>query len=95
MTAVSNDNLLFDWVPHVDRLKREAEEASLAGREAPWALAEAECWLDLVEAELEAHRAMRQDRPEVAAGLHRLQLWRTELQFIIRRLHALGTRVAA
>ncbi|HEY9010403.1 MAG TPA: hypothetical protein VIN06_05250, partial [Devosia sp.] len=65
----SNDNLLFDWVPHVDRLKHEAEEASLAGRESPWALAEAECWLDLVEAELEAHRAMRQDRSEVEPAL--------------------------
>lgn len=93
--SASNDNLLFDWVPHVDRLKQEAEAASLAGREAPWALAEAECWLDLVEAELEAHRAMQQDRPEVVAGRHRLQLWRSELQLVIRRLRALGTRIAA
>ena len=95
MTEASNDNRLFDWVPHIDRLKQEAEDAARAGRGAPWALAEAECWLDLVEAELSAHRDMSPDRPEVAAGLRQLQLWRTELQLVIRRLRALETRLAA
>ena len=86
--VADSDNTIFDWAPHLARLKREADEAASARRADPWAEAEAECWLDLIEAEIEAHRALPQSRPEVVAGLRRLAAWKGELRLIIRRLRA-------
>jgi hypothetical protein len=81
--------LIFDWSPHLDRLEKEASEAQQTRRADPWALAEAECWLELIDAEIAAHRALPQTRPEVTTGLAKLLQWRGELKLIIRRLQAL------
>ena len=86
--VADNDNAIFDWAPHLARLKREADEAAMAGRADPWAEAEAECWLDLIEAEMAAHRALPQSRPEVVAGLRQLAAWKNELKLVVRRLRA-------
>jgi hypothetical protein len=89
--AASNDNLIFDWAPHLDRLKRETDIATAERRPDPWAQAEAECWLDLIDAEIEAQRALPQSRPEVAAGLRQLAGWRADMIAIVRRLEVLGS----
>jgi hypothetical protein len=90
--TASSTALLFDWAPHLDRLREEAAVASLAGRRDPWALVEAECWLDLIDAEIAAHRKLPQSRPEVVEGLKQLTTWRGELQLVIRRLKSLKDR---
>lgn len=86
--VADNDNTIFDWAPHLARLKREADEATTARRADPWAEAEAECWLDLIDAEIAAHRALPQSRPEVVAGLRQLTTWKSELRLIVRRLRS-------
>jgi len=46
--------LLFDWRADLERLETAAETARRTHDFDPWVLAEGECWLDLIEAELVA-----------------------------------------
>jgi hypothetical protein len=84
----SSDAALPDWMPDIERLKREAQLAKESGRPDPWSLAEAECWRDLIEAEIAAqtHRGAGGDIVQM------LRIWKAELGTIIRTLNALDGR---
>jgi hypothetical protein len=58
-------SLLFDLQLNIERLEQQVEHAAAAGVPAPWAQCEAECSLDLIEAELAALRKVeaRQSAP--------------------------------
>jgi hypothetical protein len=83
---IQNQSLPFDWQPAIERLREEADTARAAGKTDPFAQIEAECWIDLIEAEIAAQKQLDQSRPEVAAALHELRHWRIELQLILRQL---------
>lgn len=80
-------NLLFDWQLDVQRLEREAKAAATAGRGDPWALAEAECSLDLIDAELVALRG--RDPNDAGDSVVQLRSWKSRLERVIRTLSAL------
>lgn len=80
-------DLLFDWKIDVERLEREADRALKMKQADPWALVEAECSLDLVDAELAAAR--RQSGEEAMATISSLSAWRHRLERVIRQLRAL------
>ena len=84
----SSDAALPDWMPDIERLKRETQLVKESGRPDPWSLAEAECWRDLIEAEIAAqtHRGAGDDVMQM------LRIWKAELGIIIRTLDALGGR---
>jgi len=76
-----------DWTPPIERLRSEANAARESGRPDPWTRVEAECWIDLIDAELAAQRAAR-DPGTRSATIGRLRHWRAELQLIVRQLQA-------
>lgn len=89
MNAIARTNLTDDglgWSPSIERLQQDYELALNTGRADPWALVEAECWLDLVEAELSAKAT--QEQP----GL-RMQLveWRRQLSSLVVGLRRLAS----
>ncbi len=84
-----NEALPLDWRPAIERLRAEAEAARAAGKPDPFAEIEAECWVDLVDAEIAAQKRLDQSRPDVAATLHELRHWRVELQLILQQLSEL------
>ena len=79
---------LPDWMPNIERLKRDAQLARESGRPDPWSLTEAELWRDLIDAEMAAqtHRGAGGDVMQM------LRIWRAELGNIIRTLGALNDR---
>ena len=77
-------NRLFDWQLDVERLEREARAAKQAGRPDPWTKIEAECSLDLIEAELIALRG--RERDESAASVVELRSWKSRIERVIRML---------
>lgn len=83
------EELLFDWQLDVSRLEKEAYDAKQRSQADPWALAEAECSLDLVDAEI---AAMRGSSPSEARKrtLAHLEAWRLRLERVIRNLRSLG-----
>jgi hypothetical protein len=68
----------LEWRPDIDRLRGEIEEARRTGNGEHLAIAEAECWIDLIDAELTARR--KDDDPEVS----HLKQWRLELATLLR-----------
>ncbi len=66
-STLSEATPVIDWKPSIDRLRSEADTAAREGRANPYAEIEAQCWLDLIDAEITAQRALDQARPEVAA----------------------------
>jgi hypothetical protein len=80
-------DLLFDWRPDLARLERAANEALAQNHPDPWTLAEAECWLDLIDAELVAVNNARAD-PRMARSRDQLQRWRDRVTMTIDRLKA-------
>lgn len=79
---------LFDWQLDVQRLERAAKEATLAGRADPWTRVEAECSLDLIEAELAALKD--RDPRQVADSVTELRSWKARVERVIRALQSLG-----
>lgn len=77
---------LPDWQPDLERLKRETQQARDSGRSDPWTLAEAECWVDLIDAEIAALAHLVGDGGE---ALSLLRAWKAELNALIRALQAL------
>lgn len=73
-----------DWQPDIERLKRETQLAQAHGRSDPWTLAEVECWLDLIDAEIAAQAQLAND-----VALRALQTWKAELGALVRALDAL------
>jgi len=79
---------LFDWQLDVQRLEREADKAAATGAVDPWTLIEAECSLDLIDAELLALRHAPADRATASFSL--LQRWRARTEALVQRLRELG-----
>jgi len=73
------------WTPSIDRLRADCEAARAAGELDPWAIIEAECWLDLIEAELSAKSTKA--NPDLCA---RLVGWRQEIASLLVRMRALN-----
>jgi len=82
---------LFDWKLDVERLEREAQRAVQQRRPDPWALAEAECSLDLIDAEIAALRPKGAQGDAVVHSVTQLEGWRARLAQVIRTLGRLGT----
>ena len=70
----------LEWTPNIERLRTEITAARRAGRTDDLAIAEAECWIDLIDAEISARRD-RIDDPE----LGRLRRWKAELTAMLRQ----------
>ena len=68
----------LDWRPDIERLRSEIEVARKAGNFEHLAIAEAECWLDLIDAELSARRS------PYDPDARQLQRWRAEINAMIR-----------
>jgi len=75
---------LFDWQLDVQRLEREAKTAAAIGRPDPWTKVEAECSLDLIEAELVALN--KRDPRQVADSVVELRSWKARVERVIRIL---------
>jgi hypothetical protein len=69
----------LEWRPDIERLRREVGAASTVGTIDDLAVAEVECWIDLIDAELSA-RAGRDD-----ADVRQLKAWRSELAAMLKR----------
>lgn len=78
---------LFDWQLDVQRLEREARAAAGTRRSDPWTKVEAECSLDLIEAELVALK--KRDPREVAESIVELRSWKARVERVLRTLDAL------
>jgi hypothetical protein len=80
--------LVLDWRVDIDRISRRAREAFQTGTPDPWTRIEAECVIQLIDAELIA-MANRQCRGElVDASIHHLKALRTETVSAIKTLDA-------
>lgn len=73
------------WAPNIERLRADYEAARSVGELDHWSITEAECWLDLIEAELSA-KATQAD-PDLCA---QLVSWRQEIGGLIARMRALS-----
>ncbi len=83
----------IDWTVDTDRISRAAAEAFRTGVPDPWTLIEAECVLDLINAELVA-LAARQERGEPAqTAQRRLKAMRTEVTLAIKTLRSIEKSV--
>lgn len=78
---------LFDWKLDVQRLEREAKATLSAGRSDPWTIVEAECSLDLIEAELVALKG--RDSRQVTDSIVELRSWKARVERVIRTLRSL------
>jgi hypothetical protein len=81
--------LLFDWKLDVERLEGEARRAVERRQADPWTLAEAECSLDLIDAEMAALRPKGSQGSAAAHSLAQLSSWRTRMERVIRTLSSL------
>jgi hypothetical protein len=69
----------LDWRPDIERLRREVGAASTVGTIDDLAVAEAECWIDLIDAELCARRGADD------ADVRQLKAWRADLVAMLKR----------
>jgi hypothetical protein len=77
---------LFDWAPDAERLEREVRSAELKGLRDELTLAEIECSMDLLDAEIAALR----ERPQADLSVDPQLKERTDVR---RRLAALAVRL--
>jgi len=81
---------LFDWQHDIERLTRQTRAAMTNRRSDEWALAEAQCTLDLIMAELLAARCDRKADAEAALStVARLEIWRAQVEGLIQDLQSL------
>jgi hypothetical protein len=85
IARIEEDADSLGWAPNIQRLRADYDAARSAGEVDPWSITEAECWLDLIEAELLAKST--QANPDLCA---RLVGWRQEIASLIARMRALG-----
>lgn len=74
------------WHPNLERLRHEADLARAGHTVDPWSIVEAECWLDLIEAELTSPST--RGNPKARA---QLVVWRTEISRLRTQLKALAS----
>ena len=83
-------DLLFDWQHDVERLARETQAAVDRRKSDQWVLAEAECTLDLIGAELVAVRGSRKAGAQaVASTIVRLERWHAKVERLVAKLQSL------
>lgn len=70
----------LEWKPDTERLRTEIGTARRAGHNDHLAIAEAECWIDLIDAELSARRDGLDD-PEI----DRLKRWKADLTSMLKQ----------
>lgn len=83
-------DLLFDWQLDVERLEREAQAAAQSRQPNEWALVEAECSLDLIDADLATVRKSKSDPAQVEATVAYLTEWRARAGHVIGQLRVLS-----
>jgi hypothetical protein len=69
----------LEWQPDLERLRTEIVTARRAGRTDDLAIAEVECWIDLIHAEISARRDHLDD-PE----LGKLMRWKADLTAMLK-----------
>lgn len=81
---------LFDWRLDIERLERQARQAVRARRPDDWALVEAECSKDLIEAEMTAIKAKSTRTEATAAKMEHLQSWSQRVDKVIGELRSIA-----
>ncbi len=92
--TAGNDNQLNqlsvglpDWLPDIERLRRDADRAREQQQPDPWLLVEVECWQDLLEAEIAAQKRLASGTDVMEA----LQALKANLGSIARDLQRLNS----
>ncbi|HTN62105.1 MAG TPA: hypothetical protein VL147_11195 [Devosia sp.] len=97
MNAFANENpsaaapeseLLLDWKVDIERISGLAREAFRTETPDPWTRIEAECVIQLIDAELIAMRTMQSRGEPVDASIRYLKALRTEAVLAIKTLDA-------
>lgn len=83
---------LFDWKSDLERLEQHAEAAGMDGVPDPWALAEAQCSIDLIDNELATLRRLDQRLPDVAETVRRHTRWHVRMERVVAQLQQLERR---
>ena len=83
-------DVLFDWSPELARFEREVEEAGASGAADGLTLAEMECSLDLIEAEIVALRGRAAVDDGARRSMAKLARTRDRLARLIERLRPLA-----
>lgn len=78
--------MLWDWAVDIDRISRLARDAFLTETPDPWAKIEAECVLQLIDAELIALNERPRRDHRVEASIRHLKALRTQTVLAIRTL---------
>lgn len=77
---------VIGWHPNLERMRNEVQRARMGQPVNPWSIVEAECWLDLIEAELAAKSSYGNARVRT-----QLIAWRTEIVRLRTQLKALAS----
>ena len=80
---------MFDWKLDAERLGRAAQLARQSGTPDPWTLVEAECSLDLIDAELLALERRSRHDPNVIDAMRRLRACRARIALAAKTLSEL------
>jgi hypothetical protein len=88
VSETPESDLLMDWTVDIDRISRLAREAFRTETPDPWARIEAECVIQLIDAELIAMRTMQSRGEPVDASIRYLKALRTEAVLAIKTLDA-------
>lgn len=83
--------LLFDWKLDIERLEREARDAMARRQTNDWALVEAECSQDLIEAELKAAQAQYDKGEATQRKVEHLVEWSRRIHQVIGQLRSITT----
>ena len=81
---------MFDWAPDAERLEREVRSAELKGVRDDLTLAEIECSIDLLDAEIEAFRHDSRSDLTARPQLRERNQVRRKLAELARRLERLS-----
>ena len=79
---------LIDWTVDVDRISRLARDAFLTGTPDPWTKIEAECVVQLIDAELIALTEKQNHDHRVEASIRHLKALRTETVLAMKTLES-------
>jgi len=77
---------LPDWLPDIERLRRDMARAREQQEPDPWLLVEVECWSDLIDAEIAAQKRLASGTDVMDA----LQALKAELRVFARDLQLLN-----
>lgn len=86
--AVPEPDLFVDWTVDIERISGLAREAFRTETPDPWTRIEAECVIQLIDAELIAMRTMQGRGKLVDSSIRHLKALRTEVVLAIKTLDA-------